>query len=93
MYEVGGVALPSGVMNSNSAAKLGGIKTCPYCMTSIAAAATRCPACSGEMYYCRADQQWVGVSSKSINVGLLRGGRQMQHRCLKCRRVVAGPRF
>jgi hypothetical protein len=66
---------------------------CPYCTTPMAAGARRCPACSGELYFCHKDQAWVGVNSKSINVGLLRGGRQWQHRCMKCNRVIAGPHF
>lgn len=68
-------------------------RPCPYCTQPMAPAARRCPSCSGELYFCPKDQEWVGVNSKSINVGLLRGGRQMRHRCMRCDRVVAGPRF
>lgn len=55
--------------------------------------ATRCPNCAGEFRYCPHDKRLIGVKSKSKFVGLLRGGTQVQLRCMSCDRVLDGPRF
>ena len=68
-------------------------RTCPYCASGMSISAERCASCGGQLYYCHKDAAWVGVRTKSINVGLLRGGRRDQHRCMNCNRVVAGPKF
>lgn len=74
-------------------ATAGETKPCPYCSSAMSVAATRCPACSGELKYCHKDEAWVGVRAKQINVGLARGSTRMQYRCLRCNKVVEGPRF
>lgn len=66
---------------------------CPYCHSAIHPDASRCPACSGELKYCRSCGKHRGVTSKQKFVGLARGGMKTQYRCMVCGRVVDGPRF
>lgn len=68
-------------------------RTCDYCRSEIAAEATRCPHCAGEFRYCRTDGRLVGVTAKEKFVGLLRGGKKTQLRCVICGDVLEGPRF
>lgn len=68
-------------------------RDCPYCFGTIDALATRCKHCAGELRYCRRCGDNVGVTTKEKFVGLFRGGHQTQYRCMRCDRVVAGPRM
>lgn len=71
----------------------GGTVACPYCSVSIADTAIRCPHCGGEQRYCPTCNDLVGVWSKQKFVGLARGGTKTQYRCLRCNRVLDGPRW
>lgn len=84
----GHIAPASGVRDGAS-----GTVPCPYCQTAIAPGLSRCPQCSGEFRHCSQCQGMVAVTTKSINVGLLRGGRANQIRCAQCRRILEGPAF
>lgn len=66
---------------------------CPYCHSGIHPDASRCPSCSGELKFCSSCREHVGVTSKQKFVGMARGGMKTQYRCMKCGRVVDGPRF
>lgn len=68
-------------------------RACPYCTQQMPVGGTRCPSCSGQLFFCQKDQEWVGAHTKQKWVGMARGGSQLQSRCMKCGRVVAGPRF
>ncbi|WP_425463864.1 DUF2510 domain-containing protein [Nocardioides aurantiacus] len=68
-------------------------RPCPYCATQMPLSASRCPACSGQLFYCHKDQEWVGAHHRQKWVGVARGGTLTQSRCMKCSKVVAGPRF
>ena len=68
------------------------LRQCEYCTNEIPGMATRCPRCAGEFYSCPTDGL-VAVREKQKNVGVLRGGTQIQRRCVRCGRVVDGPRW
>lgn len=68
-------------------------RACDYCTTQIPAQAIRCPSCAGEFRHCPTDQRLVGVKSKEVFVGLLRGGKKTRVSCLSCGRVLEGPRI
>jgi hypothetical protein len=68
-------------------------RPCPYCTTPIARKALRCASCGGELKFCRGCAMPMGMTSKQKFVGLARGGMKTQYRCMKCNRVLDGPRF
>jgi hypothetical protein len=68
-------------------------RPCPYCTTAIPREAMRCTSCNGVIKYCPLCRQNVGVTTRQKFVGLPRGVSQTQYRCIRCGRVVDGPRF
>lgn len=71
----------------------GGTRACPYCNEPISTGATRCKHCAGEMRACPACGDIVGLTTKQKFVGLARGGMKVQSRCMRCNRVLDGPRI
>lgn len=69
------------------------MRQCPYCTEDIPAAALRCRHCAGELRYCPRCEGKVGVVARQKFVGMLRGGMKTQLRCMKCGRVLDGPRL
>lgn len=65
---------------------------CPHCRMQIAAGATRCPHCAGEIRQC------PSCGPTAVNVqekwkGALRGGKQIVVTCRRCRKVLEGTRW
>ena len=87
------MAAPPPAATTQPAAVSGPTRACPYCAATINAAALRCGSCAGELKYCKSCGQNVGMTSKQKFVGLIRGGMKTQFRCMKCDRVLDGPRM
>lgn len=68
-------------------------RSCPYCAEQMAAGATRCQLCSGELRFCSHCKQNVGTISKQKLVGVLRGGMKARVSCMRCGRTLDGPRL
>lgn len=65
---------------------------CPHCATDIAAEATRCPQCRGEIRQCPT----CGPAAVTIQEkwkGALRGGKQTVVTCRRCRKTLEGTRW
>lgn len=69
------------------------MKQCPYCQSQMPQDAIRCQACGGELSWCPNCKDGVGTSHKEKFVGVLRGGIKTQYRCMRCGKVLDGPRF
>lgn len=69
------------------------VRRCPYCTSAMPRQAQRCATCGGDLRFCPRCKDLVGLTSKQKFVGVLRGGMKTQYGCMRCYKVLDGPRF